>query len=288
MQAPQLVELAAVAAAHGAVLVRTTATISPTSLDQYWIASKCRLDRWFIALAKFREALQAPDLRSRKQASRQLGPLLEEVFTGDVLARVWAAVSVAYDQHHRAEAAEPIARSVWLGQIEASNRAMSFLLTGTAAAIDPPRATAFNRLRRRCERWTDMLVGYLLDTADVSSLAPHPDRAKEFGHDLRHEIATGNSAAAWPLTLAALRAAFAKPRFGDSPNADLNGDIAAAVLACFPADLFDQTGLIPSLWLVRLANAAEDTAGMIDQLIDSEDSGIDPDQARQILRRLSR
>jgi hypothetical protein len=213
---------------------------------------------------------------------------LEEIFTGDVLTRVWTAVSIAYDQHHRVEAAEAIARSVFLGQIESTNRAMSLLLKGTGGAVDPSRVTALNGLRRRCERWTDMLVGYLLDTADVSELAPHPERAKEFGHDLRHEMATGNGATAWPLTLAALRAAFQRPRFGDSPNADLNGDIAAAVLSCFPAGLFDQTGLIPSLWLVRLANAAEDTAGMIDQLIDSEEAGIDAAAARLALRRLSR
>jgi hypothetical protein len=133
-----------------------------------------------------------------------------------------------------------------------------------------------------------MLVGYLLDTADVSQFAPHPCRAKEFGADLRHEVASGNGAAAWPLTLAALRTAFARPRFGDSPNADLNGDIAASILACFPATLFDATGLIPSLWLVRLAHTAEDTAGMIDDLINSDEDGLADDDAAGALRRLAR
>ena len=286
MQAPQLVELAAVVAAHGGVLARESAAVSAASLEQYWVASKCRLDRWYTALATVREGLQALDLRARKHASRQLGPLMEEVFTGDVLARVWGAVSTACDQRHRTESAEPIARSVWLGQTEATNRAMSILLK--QPLVDAPRVAALNRLRRRCERWTDMLVGYLLDTADVSEFAPHPERAKEFGHDLRHEITTGNSAAAWPLTLAALRAAFSQPRFGDSPNADLNGDIAAAILACFPAAMFDATGLIPSLWLVRLAHTAEDTAGMIEDLINSDEAGLTADQAAVSLRRLGR
>jgi hypothetical protein len=211
---------------------------------------------------------------------------LEEIFTGDVLARVWTAVSVACDQRHRTDAAEPIARSVWHGQTEATNRAMGILLA--QPLVDVPRVTALNRLRRRCERWTDMLVGYLLDTADVSKFAPHPCRAKEFGADLRHEVASGNGAAAWPLTLAALRTAFARPRFGDSPNADLNGDIAASILACFPATLFDATGLIPSLWLVRLAHTAEDTAGMIDDLINSDEDGLAADDAAGALRRLTR
>ena len=286
MQAPQLVELAAVVAAHGSVLARGSSAISAASLQQYWVASKCRLDRWYTTLATVRDGLHALDIRARKQASRQLGPLMEEIFTGDVLARVWVAVSIACDQRQRTEAAEPIARSVWYGQTEATNRAMSMLLK--QPRVDAPRVAALNRVRRRCERWTDMLIGYLLDAADVSEWAPHPERAKEFGNDLRHELTSGNSAAAWPLTLAALRATFAQPRFGDSPNADLNGDIAAAILACFPADMFDATGLIPSLWLVRLAHTAEDTAGMIDDLIRSDEGGLGADEVALSTRRLSR
>ena len=56
----------------------------------------------------------------------------------------------------------------------------------------------------------------------------------------------------------------------ESPNAELNARIAASILACFPAELFDSTGLLRSLWLMRLTNVAEDTQGMIDELFKSE------------------
>ena len=57
---------------------------------------------------------------------------------------------------------------------------------------------------------------------------------------------------AWPLLLASLRKAFQRELGPVSPNADLNAGIAAGVLACFPTELFDTTGLFRSLWLMRM------------------------------------
>ena len=46
MQARQLVEVAALLASHGPGLVEGSATVSPSALQQYWAASKCRCQRW--------------------------------------------------------------------------------------------------------------------------------------------------------------------------------------------------------------------------------------------------
>ena len=66
---------------------------------------------------------------------------------------------------------------------------------------------------------------------------------------------------------ASLRAAFSRGLGPTSPNYDLNGRIAAAILSCFSGDLFDSTGLFRSLWMVRTAQAASDAQGMIDELL---------------------
>ncbi|HEY8368605.1 MAG TPA: hypothetical protein VIM86_04745, partial [Thermodesulfobacteriota bacterium] len=55
-----------------------------------------------------------------------------------------------------------------------------------------------------------------------------------------------------------------------SPNADLNERIAAGILACFPPELFDSTGLFHSLWMVRLRYATEEAEGMLEELIRTE------------------
>ena len=65
-----------------------------------------------------------------------------------------------------------------------------------------------------------------------------------------------------------------------SPNEDLNAEIGSAILSCFPAELFDSTGLFRSLWLHRMSNVTSDVEGMIDALV-----GGGPARAREGLRR---
>ena len=128
----------------------------------------------------------------------------------------------------------------------------------------------FDRLRRRAERWTDLLVGHLAGMHDVSEFAFDPRRASDFAEDWRYRCGLQGSRHAWPLVLASLRAAFQPVLSPESPNAELNARIAASILACFPAELFDSTGLLRSLWLMRLTNIAEDTQGMIEELFKLE------------------
>ena len=104
----------------------------------------------------------------------------------------------------------------------------------------------------------------------VSEFAFDPRRASDFAEDWRHRSGLQGSRHAWPLVLASLRAAFRPVLSPESPNAELNARIAASILACFPAELFDSTGLLRSLWLMRLTNIAEDTQGMIEELFKLE------------------
>lgn len=132
--------------------------------------------------------------------------------------------------------------------------------------IDAAAAAQLNRLRRRAERWTDLLVGQLAGAFELAEFAANPERARDFAADL-----SGGSPRpgrfAWPLLSASLQAAFRRVLVAVSPNADLNARIAASVLACFPAELFDGLGLFRSLWIERLMAAAEKAQGMIDELL---------------------
>jgi hypothetical protein len=153
-----------------------------------------------------------------------------------------------------------------------------------------------NSLRRRAERWTDILVGHLAARAEkgtgpicrngpsgashkldqspfplpsfcVLEFAADPRRAEEFAAELRDQGAADRLKFAWPLLLASLRAAFQRGLDAPSPNAELNAKIAASIIACFPAELFAGTGLFHSVWMMHLMNVADDAQGMIDQLL---------------------
>ena len=127
-----------------------------------------------------------------------------------------------------------------------------------------------NHLRRRAERWTDLLVGYLAGLDDVSDMRHRP----RSGQGLRAGPAVPVRPAGRATGLAAgaglARAAFRQGLAPVSPNADLNARIASSILSCFPAELFDSTGLFRSLWLMRLYNVTSDVQGMIEDLLSVE------------------
>jgi hypothetical protein len=133
--------------------------------------------------------------------------------------------------------------------------------------LDSEAAVKLNRLRRRAEHWTDMLVGHLMPLDNVGEFAFDPRRAADFADDLRIRGRQPGGRQVWPLLMASMRAAFRQNLCEQSPNADLNARIGSAILACFPPELFDSTGLMRSLWLMRVTSVAEDTQGKIDELL---------------------
>ena len=153
MHASELVELAAIASAQGRALVETATPLSSTSIEQYWSTSKCRLDRWSRALKSF----ASKDASGRRETSlrwRATRVVIEEILISEILTRVWTCVLCAFDRRHGAAEAEPIARSVLQGHLEARHRALG--LIASSAAIDAEDAVGLNRLRRCSERWCDL------------------------------------------------------------------------------------------------------------------------------------
>ncbi len=291
MHARELVELAAIVSAHGPVLVRGRGQVSECGVEQYWVASKCRLDRWHRALklldgkSRARSSVQAHAQRPDKPSFPNA--LLEEILTGEVLARVWAAVLSAYDRRRGTHDAEPIVRSVLIGQLEARHRVLTLLVR--ASNVDTAWAMRLNGVRRRCERWTDLLIGYLTGLEDVADFAIEPDRARDFAEDLQYRSNLAGGRQAWPLVLSSLRAAFRQGLTDESPNADLNAQIATSILACFPAEMFDSTGMFRSLWLMRLTNMVGDTQGMLDSLTALDDaSHLPKSTASRLAQRIRR
>ena len=202
----------------------------------------------------------------RRQGAAIRG-VVEEILLGEVLTRVWTAVLCLYDRHHGNGEIEPLARSIMVGHHEARHRVLMLLVRKSSVTAEG--AIRLNHLRRRAERWTDLLLGHLTRLGDVSEFAIDAERAIEFSRDLEYESDQKAGRQVWPLLRASLRAAFQRGLADVSPNEDLNSQIGAAIVSCFPADAFDSTGLYRSLCLHRIANVTNDVQGMIDSLVGS-------------------
>jgi len=267
MHARDLIELAALVTAHGPVLIGSDAPLPVGSIEQYWCSAKTRLDAWGRTLKDFTISAGA-DVAFARMSWPPTRAAIEEILTGEILTRVWTAVLVACDRGRGQEELTPVAKSVWAGHLEARHRVLSLLVS--SPAIDTLEAVAINRLRRRTERWADMLLGVLESVHDVSEFAVDVERVREFSSDLHYREGLPGGRQVWPLVQSALRVAFQQGLAATSPNAATNGRIAAAIVGGFPPEVFDSTGLLRSLWHVRLENATDDAQGLVEDFLRNE------------------
>jgi len=278
MHVRELVEFGVLVTRHGPLLMHQNEPIPEKSLEGYWASSKCRFDRWQRALKTY-ETQSRNSARSPRQNARWqvVKPTLEEILISELLMRVWTAVVCAVDRLGGKKEAEPIVRNVMLGHLEARHRALNLLVFGPGIEIE--EAVAMNRIRRRVERWTDMLIGHLVVHHDVREFALNPTQAVEFARDLREE-ALSPSSMGWQLTQTSLRAAFHGLAETARSNSDMNSAIVSSIMLSFRPELFDSMGLFRSLWLERLSTAASDSQGMIEDLLALDETTAMPQNAQ--------
>jgi len=260
MIARQLVELAAWVSMHGTLIVRDGQRLCDDRLELYWVASKCRLDRWTRVLKQQRDANYSPQDPRR----RDFWYTLEEILATEVLTRVWTTVLLLYDRRRELPEAEPVGRSVFIGHLEARHRALQLMLA--CPDIEAETSLKYDRLRRACERWTDLLVGLVAPGQEFHEYAASPDRASELSAQFRPWHGGVRREAAWQLLLAPLRLSLMATLSRTSPNPDLNAQIGSSVVGCFPPTMFDSIGWSRAMWLAELARGADDAQLLVDDL----------------------
>jgi hypothetical protein len=282
MHSAELVDLAALVSLHAPTLLRQTRNLPDAELERYWTASKCRQDRWQLALVALKESRQQLVGATGGLHRYSLG-MFEEIFTGEILARVWCGVLAAADARCGSEHAEPAARSVLVGHLEVRCRTLTLL--SNAREIPLGGLTELNRLRRMCERWSDLLLAEMAHHADLSSLAHDSARLREFAADVPRDSSGAYSRMRHALLQSSLAGAFRRPAPLPAPNSDLNRRIAAGVLGCFQPELFDGAGVLRSAWAARLMSAADDAELMLADYLTPANIDLRDKPGRRGLRR---
>ena len=269
MHARDLVDLAALVAIHSRSLIRGPGGVPPACIQEYWAASRCRLDRWTRLLRKLAGA-QNEFPPPATLAWPRVRPVLEEIIASEVLSRIWTAIGTAYDhQQGHADELAPIARNILAGHLDARRQVLSLLANNRL--IPSAQAGHLNHLRRRIERWCDMLLAHVDTGGATTELAFEPDRARDFADDLAGELASEslpqNRQFTCGIILGSLRASLRGLLADRAANADLNRRIGVSVVSCFGEQLALAPGLVKSMWLERMMKRADDAQGMIDQLV---------------------
>ena len=261
MHATQLSELATWAAFNSHLIVHRSEALTADSCNQYWSQSKCRQARWMSALKLFEADLNDQDNNHDPWPAIEI--VVQEIFLSEMLTRIWSAAMVAHDIHYEANELTGLAHSIHIGHLEAKNRAMRLLLNEDST--NPEIFDRLNWLRRKVERWTDLLLGQLPDTVAAQRFGFQPNRVKDFAEEnASSEIQESNARRV--LYAASLKEDLGKVTNKYSANPDINRRIASGLLACFPSDRFDSYGMPKSVQMMWLEKTTDETQLLLDNL----------------------
>jgi len=252
MHANQLAEIGSWVAIHSANLVFGQPPQKLSAANEYWTASKCRLQRWITALKMFDNDIADPSEGHDPWPAMET--VVEEILLSEFLTRVWAASVLCHDKYHDSDEMHGLAHSTFVSHIEARNRAVRLLLA--SQGTNEEAFDRINLIRRKLERWTDLFMA----VADFYS-----ERRQDAGPTVvrRQQVLMASFAA----DMNALSSHSANPVF--------NRQIASGILACFPSNRFDSTGLPKSARMLWVEKSQNDTQMLVERLADFESESLE-------------
>jgi hypothetical protein len=269
----QIAETAAFASARSAFLLEDRMPVSQEHLQNYWKCCRGRMLDWLRRLETLSGEANCVSPDEHLAMWESARPLVDEILVTDVLTRVWATVLVASDLNRGSRDATPIARHTFNGHLDARNRALRLVLHDLQLPIS--EVARVDRLRRKAERWTDILIGHLTLNFQLDEFAHDPERAVEFGEGQIREILQATDEPLWEFVLTGIRLAFAQQQDA-APSEAWNQSIVRSVLGSFPADSFDEFGTFKGIRRVRIERG---TAGS-DRVLEALSLAMDNDRTK--------
>ena len=246
----QIAETAAFASARSAFLIESTAAIPDRHLHDYWKCCRGRTMDWLRSLDRVISEASVTPPESHIQLWASAEPIIAEVFVTEILTRVWATILTAADSHRKEAIGGPIAIHTLKGHTEARNRSLT--LMANTLQIPVAKMSQVDRLRRKSERWSDLLIGHLVMNYQLDEFAFESNRSVEFGQSQMREIIAATDEPVWEFVLAGVRLAFSSVDTLAAPSDVWNRGVVRSVLGSFPADSFDGTGTFKSVRRVRI------------------------------------
>ena len=248
-------EFAAMVAAQAPLIIEGTTPLAEGPLCVYWQHSKTL---WPRHSRELEELCSQSDAKPVSNRIPRMLAIASDLLVGELLTRVAGAILTACDRRQRLRRGEPIARNVLAVHQQCRASVLRVLLHSTSVPAD--KLAELDRLRRRVERWVDVLLGPLVSHYgnELSDFAFDPRRARDFGDEQSQARFQSISQPRWSFLLAGLRTAFPSDPSAISRN-DPSMPIVRSILALFPDNVFQAEGPIQSLRQSRVSRSSEQT-----------------------------
>lgn len=231
---------------------------------KYWAASKCRIQRWQQAIKVFEDDLQNP--QPMHDPWPAINVVIQEILISDLLTRTWTAALVSQN-HASLQDLQSIGQSIYIGHLEIRNRALKLILEHRDTS--EKHVQDLDELRRRIERWTDMLLSRMDNLAVVKRFGFDTQRIEDFASD-RNLESRRRRREVEQILMASLANSLQTDGGRYTANPDLNREIAAGILGSIPTDRFESFGMPKSVLHMQMEQVQNDTQAMVQQLINEE------------------
>ena len=166
--------------------------------------------------------------------------LASQVFTTEMAARVWSTILAGIDHQTGREDLTRIARNAVNGLLQVRNLIASKMLS--LPSQDMSKVAELDRLRRRCDRWTDLLIGNIIGRDGIVEFAFSPERALDFAQETEDFAPCSGPNPVEHLVTAGLRLGL----LGQLPNVELKQpafqEMIQSILGSIPQQAFHQDG----------------------------------------------
>ena len=231
-----LAEMALVISRVSPELLVQSAMPGIETLSQFWQSCRSLERRWMKELDEW-TVIGTMDVTRLEQ-------LAARVFSCEMLVRTFSTVLAEVDRRSGDDTYVRLARNAVNGLLCVRHGIMSRLLT--IPQRDENRVLEIDRSRRRCDRWTDLLIGTMSRHCRSFEFAYDPERASDFGGTTSDSEVANAPRVAEHFVAAGIRLKFVQHLTDESVNEPELVCLCQAILGSIPGLSFHRDGTIRS------------------------------------------
>ncbi len=233
--------------------------------QQYWTVSRNRVARWNEELAAALRKQKSNQLRDEVEIQFAV-QLLEEVLVSQLYTRIWGGLLAYYDLQQGLgdeDRLSGLGQSIVSCHEDACNRALELLQLLQEAGST--RAEVVNRLRRRIERWTDMLLAQMSKNIDLTAYSFDKNRMRDI-------VAVNSQTTDSPtvnMLVSGIQAAQIET-FESGYTPKMNHKLASMSLSCLPNEAWSEADLHFDTSVMRSGQIAWEIERLVERAIFTE------------------